>query len=108
VQERTTEDQLWNAQIAAKTPEDKEKLWEQSTLFLTQSHQNEETAFRNQLLGEAIYLRDQLLIRLGTVASSSPQDRIKTLAFDGFLAGPSPISDAADYLEQLARQLSPQ
>ncbi len=106
VQERLAEEQLWNAQIAAKTPEEKVQLRNQKTAFYIQSHANEEAAFRNQLLGQAIYLRDQLLMRLGNPAITT-QDRSRTLAFDGFLAGPAPISDAADYLEQLARQLSP-
>ncbi|MBZ5528647.1 MAG: hypothetical protein LAN71_12180 [Acidobacteriia bacterium] len=106
VQERLGEEQLWNAQIAAKTPDEKVKLRNQQTAFYIQSHANEEAAFRSQLLGQAIYLRDQLLMRLGNPAITT-QNRIKELAFDGMLAGPSPISDAADYLEQLARQLSP-
>lgn len=106
VQEQLAEEQLWNAQVAAKTPEEKVGLRNQETAFYIQSHANEEAAFRTQLLGQAIYLRDQLLMRLGN-PTIRMEDRGKTLAFDGFLAGPTPISDAADYLEQLARQLSP-
>jgi len=106
VQEQLEEEQLWNAQIAAKTPDEKVKLRNQETAFYIQSHANEETAFRNQLLGQAIYLRDQLLMRLGN-PTITPEDRMRSLAFDGMLAGPSPISDAADYLERLARQVSP-
>jgi hypothetical protein len=106
VQEQLGEEQLWNAQVMANTPDERLKLRNQATALYIQSHANEEAAFRSQLLGQAIYLRDQLLMRLGNPAMT-PQDRIKSLAFDGMLAGPAPISDAADYLEQLARQLSP-
>jgi len=106
VQEQLAEEQLWNAQIGAKTPEERVQLRNQETAFYIQSHANKETTFRSQFLGQAIYLRDQILNRLGNPAMTM-QDHAKTLAFEGVLAGPTPISDAADYLEQLARRLSP-
>ena len=67
-------------------------------------HAEEEMQFRNNLLGQAIYFRDELLRRLPP-QSTTPQEEDRNLAFRGILAGPAPIADAADYLERLARRL---
>lgn len=61
--------------------------------------------FRNNFLARALTLRDQMITRIGD-PSKLPQARLgQLIAFDGMLAGPSPISDAADYLESLAMRL---
>jgi hypothetical protein len=61
--------------------------------------------YQNEYQGRAVYFRDQLLQRLKTPAP--PHDRGDDLAFSGILAGPHPISQAANYLERLAMMLSP-
>jgi len=100
-------DKLWNPQTGVvKTPEERINTMNQQSALFLQFHANEDTAFRNELLGQAVYARDSLLARLGNPVPTA-QEHMKMLAFDGILAGPSPISDAADYLEQLARRLSP-
>ncbi|MGA8598650.1 MAG: hypothetical protein WB676_28360, partial [Bryobacteraceae bacterium] len=72
-------------------------------------NEREKLDFRNQFLGQAEAYREQLETRLNVSAGSlSPCDSSTLIAFQGFLAGVSPISDAADYLEKLARTLSPQ
>lgn len=62
-------------------------------------HQNQ---FRQRYLGKAVHLRDEMLRR---VEHPPNLDSRRLIAFDGILAGPSPVSDAADYLDQLARNL---
>lgn len=87
--------------ILQRTTTDAE--WQQKTqqeLALSMDKQNE---FRNQYLGEALSLRDEILRRLHETYQD-PQHRL--IAFEGILAGPSPISDAADYLESIARRLA--
>ncbi len=76
------------------------------TAALTRHSDDMREEFRSKYLGQAVYLRNELLKRLGGNALPVPE-RHEIIAFDGFLAGPYPISAAADYLEQLARQLSP-
>lgn len=64
-----------------------------------------EHEFKNNLLGEAVYLRNELLKRL------PPQPEVKpweAMVFEGRLSGPSPVGDAAIYLETLSRKLCPQ
>jgi len=63
--------------------------------------------FRSQFLGEAVNLRNQMEQRLKDKGQPlPPHEAYKMIAFDCALAGPSPISDAADYLEALARRLT--
>lgn len=60
--------------------------------------------FRHQFLPEATALRGEMARRLGITQPFATDHR--TVALDyGMLAGVSPISDAAIYLETLARQL---
>jgi hypothetical protein len=66
-----------------------------------------ELEFKNNFLGKAVYLRDELLKRIPT-KEQPKKEQYDFLAFDGILSGPSPVSDAANYLEALARKLSPQ
>ncbi len=80
--------------------------WDQMTTEEIQHSYRRAALFRNNYLGKATYFRDELEKRLNTPPLSA-EGRWKLLAFDGALAGPSPISDAADYIEKLARQLSP-
>jgi len=97
-------EQEWNAMRTAKTDEEKHHIWNQYIAQSIQNSANEQYEFRTTLLGEAIYLKDELLKRL----PSEPQpSRMEAIAFEGSLAGPYPVSNAAVYLEKLARKLCP-
>jgi hypothetical protein len=104
-----------------KAEETKELFEKRQTSILEQPPQNNrnvetarmlerstevQTQFRSQLLPQALALREILSNRIGI---SQPYPLIpNNVALDyGILAGPSPISNAANYLEQLARQLPP-
>jgi hypothetical protein len=54
------------------------------------------------MLGEAIYLKDELLKRLPGEAAPEQKNLI---AFEGSTAGVSAIGDAANYLDALANKL---
>jgi hypothetical protein len=66
-----------------------------------------EQIFRSTIMGDAQYARRELLSRVGGDSWLSPLERSKSISIDGILAGPSPVGDAADYLEALVRKLSP-
>lgn len=56
-----------------------------------------DTEFKNNCLGEAVYLRDELLKRIPK--KDHPKiEKHELIAFEGMLAAPSPVSDAATYL----------
>jgi hypothetical protein len=66
------------------------------------------TEYANTFLQASIILRDELkgrLQRTGIFAVERARPAMPLIAFDGMLAGPHPISDAADYLEAMARRL---
>ena len=85
------------------TEEDKRKQWQQQTNISMQRRLEYANEFRKRYLGESLVLRDELLKRLNIIP---PNEEKNIIALDGFLAGPSPISDLAIYLEKYARQLS--
>lgn len=62
--------------------------------------------YRTNLLGEAVYLRDELLRRLSP--QPQPDNPFLKSDFEGRLAGPHPAGEVADYLESLSRKLCPQ
>jgi hypothetical protein len=78
--------------------------WGDYSMQLEQHYNETVSLFRNEYLGKAIYYRDEMQRRLGTPPLTI-QEKVRLLAFDGLISGPSPASDAADYLEKLARQL---
>ena len=89
------------AMRAAKTKEGIDRL-NQYSAQRSQMSANQTYEFRTTLLGEASYLRDELLRRL------PPQPKPQKIpAFEGFLVGPYPVHEAAIYLEGLARKLCP-
>jgi hypothetical protein len=107
---RAVKNQLSNreqsAMMAAKTKQEKDVIWEQYTAQLTQFYDREEYDFRTTLLGEAIYLRDELLKRLPPQPQQKPERHLS--AFEGRLVGYSAVGETATYLENLARKLCPQ
>jgi hypothetical protein len=80
----------------------RKQLWNQQTRELIQSSQQENYEFRSTMLGEAIYLKDELLKRLPGEAAPEQKNLI---AFEGSTAGVSAIGDAANYLDALANKL---
>jgi hypothetical protein len=65
-----------------------------------------ETEFRQNILGDAVFAREQLLARLG--AKEEPQTVLRPiLLLDGSFAGADPVGEAATYLELFAKKLSP-
>ena len=84
------------------TEEEKSKQWQQQVNASMQRRMEYGNEFRKRFLGEAINYRDELLKRLKIMP---PKEESHIIALQGFLAGPSPISDLAQYLENLARQL---
>lgn len=63
-------------------------------------------AFQKLFLFRIRLIKEELLRRLRREDRTDETLLSHPVAFDGFLAGPSPISDAANYLERLARRLS--
>ncbi len=62
--------------------------------------------YRQQIMGEAAFLRRELLSRIGGDSFLLPREKTKYIAIEGIFAGPDPIDDSADYLEALANRLS--
>lgn len=88
--------------VRSAREKEKDLFWRQyanNSIRRSNEHQNR---FRQRYLGKAVHLRDEMLRR---VQPPPNFDSHRLIAFDGMLAGPSPVSDAADYLEQLARSL---
>jgi hypothetical protein len=90
----------------AKIKEERDKIWQQQTAKLIQQSNYDQYEFRTVILGEAIYLKDELLKRLPPQPKPS---RMYSGVFEfGSLAGAYPEDGAADYLEGLSRKLCPQ
>jgi len=81
------------------------EIWNQETEEIVQEHTNLEYEFKTNILGDAIYARDELLSRIANPPQQSAD--LSAAAFRGFLAGADPVGEAANYLERLAKQLSP-
>jgi hypothetical protein len=65
-----------------------------------------ENECRQNILGDSIFAREQLLTKLG--AKEEPQTVLRPiLLLDGSFAGVDPIGEAATYLELFAKKLSP-
>jgi hypothetical protein len=63
--------------------------------------------FNAKYLERAVALRDQLLAQLGGAPQLKNFPSGRLLAFNGYLTAPSSVTDAADYLEALAKLLPP-
>ena len=86
------------------------QLRDQEMQELLQEHVRFEYEFKSNILGDAIYARDELLRRIANPPQAafyiSGYDR-GGVVFQGFLAGVDPLREGADYLERLAMELSP-
>ncbi len=87
------------------------RQWEQQNTMQTERDYSEargscETEYRTQFQGDAEYLRDELISRLGgrsfeDTYDGKPLMDLKKAAIDGIFGGPDPVNDAADYLDGL-------
>jgi hypothetical protein len=91
-----------NISSSQGTEAQKQQQWNQKVNQSILRRQEYDNEFRKRYQGESISYRDELLRRLNIIA---PQEEKNVIALQGFLAGPSPISDLSTYLETLARQL---
>jgi hypothetical protein len=104
-------DQLINQQIAAmqaaKTDEERMRVWQEQTGAYTKTFFQEDAEFRSSILPDAVYVRNELVRR--KLKEPQPNRRVPAgmieSVFSGSLAGAFPELDAADYLEQMAKQL---
>jgi len=91
------------AMMKAKSESTRNRLWEESSTGMMRRHADE-TAEARRLLGEVLFLRDELSLRLPGEKEHIEKESHQPF-FDGMLAGPSPLSDAAAFLERFARKL---
>jgi hypothetical protein len=78
--------------------------WNRQVNASVQRKINEETDVKNRYFVQAQEYEQELLRRLGISTPQRPE-RASVLAYNGSMAGVSPISELADYLEGLARRL---
>jgi hypothetical protein len=100
-------DARWRAATTANTDAERQKLWEEDARAETTRYYQREAEFRSSILPDAIYVRNELLRRKVTEppANSMLPGNFVQMVFRGHLAGPYPELQAADYLEQMAKQL---
>lgn len=92
-----------NINYSKLTDVERHKEWQKETKKLMETSNRHLTIFRNDYLPEALGLEIELLKRL---KKERPDGDGKLVALEhGMLAGVSPASDAADYLEGMAREL---
>lgn len=103
--------QQMNASMAAMrnatNDAEKLKLWtEERNNSIAASYRND-AEFRASILPDAVYVRNELLRRKIPEPPSSPMHSTSStqMVFAGILAGAYPEFDAANYLEQMAKQL---
>ncbi len=94
------------------SPEQRAAAWRQMVERDDQRHRQQNLEVNNTYLGQARQLRDEIVYRLKIVGifspyvDLSPVERVGVSTLDdGMLAGPHPITLAANYLEKLARRL---
>jgi hypothetical protein len=104
--DRQTNQQMAALQ-AAKTREESQKIFQENMNASMEASFQVDAEFRSTILPDAVYVRNELLRRKipePPVGSLHSPHEIEFI-FSGILAGPSPEFDAADYLEQMAKQL---
>jgi len=80
------------------------ELWNEGIAISQEIHNELAAEFARAFVGRAVYLRNEITHRLGNRVDEQ-QYQHSDYAFKGNLAGPSPISDVATYLELLAYTL---
>jgi len=91
----------------AKTEAARNRIWSEARAE-DDKRRNAETSEARRELGEVLFLRDELYARVpGEKQRIEKEHQPWIVFFDGSLAGPSPLSDAAAYLESIARKICP-
>jgi hypothetical protein len=114
IAETQLEDQMQEAYGNATTKQERDQLFYQQGTEDVQLNAQQTYDWRSTLLPEAVSLRDELLQRIPTSSTPTSTGGIMRMpvydliAFEGQLAGPSPVGDAAVYLKELATILCPQ
>jgi hypothetical protein len=95
------------AMQTATTEAEKTKVWTNQSNGMIAAHYQKVAEFRTSILPDAVYVRNELLRRKIPEPLSNPMRpaSMVQMVFTGSLAGPYPEFDAADYLEQMAKQL---
>ena len=91
----------------ATSEAERSKLWAEENNNFIAAYYRTDTEFRTSILPDAVYVRNELLRRKIPEPPPNPMHLISLvqMVFTGSLAGPYPEFDAADYLEQTAKQL---
>ena len=93
------------AMRTATTDAERIKVWADQSSSMTATYYREDAEFRASILPDAVYVRNELL-RRKIPESPNPMRPVNIQAiFAGSLAGAYPEFYAADYLEQMAKQL---
>jgi len=107
---RLESEQQMNASMAAMrkaaSEAERSKLWTEETNNSVAAYYRTDTEFRTSILSDAVYVRNELLRRKIPEPPPNPmRSSMVQMVFTGSLAGPYPEFEAADYLEQMAKQL---
>lgn len=94
----------WQNKGQGKDARKMEQIRDKEIQEYVQEDASLEYQFKSTILGDAVYARNELLRRIGR-DQPSIYDPTGVPALQGFLAGPDPVGDAANYLERLAKQL---
>jgi hypothetical protein len=78
--------------------------WHADSEALMRKSTEHRSAFAEQFLGEALAVREEMCRRLGVSKEAIEKEHVVALDH-GMLAGPHPITEAANQLEGLARRL---
>jgi len=87
----------------AKSEEEKQAIWNRHTQEQVQRYQQFDLEFKQKFLGEALFLRDEMLKR---VPSAPEPSGMVSAMFNGS-TNTFVIDNGANYIEQLARTLCP-
>ncbi len=95
------------AMRAATTEAEKAKAWADQSNNMIAAYYQKDAEFRTSILPDAVYVRNELLRRKIPELPPNPMRpaSMVQMVFTGSLAGAYPEFDAADYLEQMAKQL---
>jgi hypothetical protein len=106
-QQEAAERPIFNESFPAGASSDQIRQFNlQLSARISDFYQQESEQFRREFLSRAVILRDELQERLREKGKAFvSQDPTRSLAFSGVLAGPNPITNAADYLTYLATLL---
>lgn len=98
-----------NQQMAqAKTQGEKQAIWNRDRLVEFQRNESRELDFRNNYLGEGLYLRDELKKRLPSLPTEDAENDHEINRMFGGDSSLWAINPGTSYMEELTRMLCPQ